>query len=80
MPKFLDTSRSKTLSSSIRCCSGDHAHDRSRGRSGYSRNIDDVVSLSGRTTDAQYDMSILKTSRYDVETSSQEAIVSKESR
>jgi hypothetical protein len=48
-------------------------------QSGYSRKIDEVISMSGRSTDAQYGMSILKTSRYDVDTSSQEAIVSKES-
>ena len=48
------------------------------GRSRQSQVIDKSASQLGRATDAQYGMNILKTSRYDVETSSQEAIVSKE--
>ena len=47
--------------------------------SGYSRHMDKEISQPERSVNGQYGMSILKTSRYDVDTSSQEAIVSDQS-
>jgi hypothetical protein len=46
------------------------------GWSRYSQHPGDVAAQSERPTSDKYDMGILKTSRYDVETSSQEAMVS----
>jgi hypothetical protein len=57
-----------------------HTRDSAPGLSGYSRHVDKGVSQPERLANGQYGMSILKTSRYDVDTSSQEAIVSHHSR
>jgi hypothetical protein len=78
VPNFLGTSREGAVSSNGPGSPRGYVTEWSPRQSGYSRKIDEVISKSGRSTDAQYGMSILKTWRYDVDTSSQEAIVSKE--
>ena len=56
-----------------------YTRDSAPGLSGYSRHMDKEISQPERPVNGQYGMSILKTSRYDVDTSSQEAIVSNQS-
>jgi hypothetical protein len=77
IPNFLGTSKGAT-SGNVSWSPEGFARDRATERSRQSRVPDKSASQVGRSTDAQYGMSILKTSRYDVETSSQEAMVSKE--
>jgi hypothetical protein len=77
IPSFLGTSKGAT-SANVSWSPEGPSRDGVTGRSRHSRVVDKSGSQLGRATDAQYGMSILKTSRYDVETSSQEAIVSKE--
>jgi hypothetical protein len=79
IPNFLSSSRGGGATSGNASWSPERcARDRLTGRSSYSLIADKSGSQLGRSTDAQYGMSILKTSRYDVETSSQEEMVSKE--
>jgi hypothetical protein len=77
IPNFLGTSKGAT-SGNVSWSPKGFARDRATERSRQSRVPEKSASQVGRSTDAQYGMSILKTSRYDVETSSQEAMVSKE--
>ena len=78
VPNFLGTPRGGATSGNVSWSPEGYARDGVTGRSRQSRVVDKTASQLGRSTDAQYGMSILKTSRYDVETSSQEAMVSKE--
>lgn len=78
IPNFLGTSRGATTSGGggvVSWSPEGYARDGLTGRSRQSRVVDKT---SVAHSDAQYGMSILKTSSYDVETSSQEAIVPKE--
>lgn len=58
---------------------GGYTRNSAPALSGYSRHVDKGLSLPERSANGQYGMSILKTSRYEVDTSSQEAIVSDQS-
>jgi hypothetical protein len=80
IPNFLGTSKGGATSGGVSWSPEGYARDRITGRSRQSRIADKRTtgSQSDHSTDAQYGMNILKTSRYDVETSSQEAMVSKE--
>ena len=70
IPSFLVTSKGAT-SGNVSWSPEGPSRDGVTGRSRQSLVVD-------KSADAQYGMAILKTSRYDVETSSQEAMVSKE--
>lgn len=80
VPNFLGTSKGDATSGNVSWSPKGYGHDRTtNARSRYSRAADKTTTSQsgGRSTDAQYGLSILKTSSYDVETSSQEAIVPK---
>ena len=72
IPNFLGTSRGGATSGDVSWSPEGLSRDGVTGRSRQSRVVD-------KSAEAQYmGMKILKTSRYDVETSSQEAMVLKE--
>ncbi|KAM0705245.1 hypothetical protein Q7P35_008034 [Cladosporium inversicolor] len=79
IPSFLSTSKSGLPSRDALYSPRGYARSSASGLSGYSRHVDKGISQPERSGNGQYGMSILKTSRYDVDTSSQEAIVSDQS-